>query len=135
VKKDDDLTGLTYNGATLTLSSSTGINFYFTLASGHSINEYTFTVNGEEVAAAYNKSMKKYYVVYENVAAQKLGVPVEVVVTRNETETEEATTQTISFSVLTYGYSVVYNNAKATLIEVAKALYQYNVAAIAYFGR
>lgn len=112
--------GISFLGATLMLDSEVSIRMYYELEEGANIEDYTFTINGEEVEV--QKNATGYYVKTAPIAAKNLD-------------------DMFEFSVggLTVKYGALsYVNAKLTspkpeMVYLAKALYAYNAAAETYF--
>ncbi len=121
--KSGSVEGITVNSATLLLDSETTIRIYFTLTGEKTIDEYTFTVDGQEVTPVEKGG--RYYISYSNIAAHKLG----------DMHTFCIDGFTLTYSGLSY-VNVLLNDANSTpaAIDMAKALFAYYEAAAAYAG-
>ena len=121
--------GISYTSGSLELQSDTGIRLYYTLEKGHSISEYTFTLDGEEVTPVL-KSGRRYYVAIKGIAARQM----------NEWHTVTVTdaadnTITTKYSGLSYPAAVVASDAASdTLKNLARSIYLYWEAAHNYFN-
>lgn len=118
------VTGLTYYGTSLMLTTKTAIRHYFELTSGN-ITDITFTHNGTTLTPVQKGSL--YYVEITDIAATDLGEMYDLTMTKG---TEQAN--------LTYG---PYTNVKAIVEGVdysdssknmMAALYAYGQAAVEY---
>jgi hypothetical protein len=129
--KSGSTEGLTLKSATLEFESGTSINVYYTLADGHNISEYTFTINGKEVTAEYNAGKKAYGVTVASIACNELQNMYEFKAVRKGTSEE----LTLRYGAYSYAYSKLSNASTAeTLKNLMKAMYYYNQKAIAYFN-
>ena len=117
----------TFAGATLALESETTLNIYFTLADSVSIEDLTFSVDGNTISP---KLSGEYYVIpITNIKANDIDKVFAISVTKGEE------TETFRCSVYAYCYSVLSDTKgqyKDELKNTLKALYYYNVAADAY---
>ena len=124
------VTGLTVASMSLTLESLTTVNLGFTVASGHQLGEYSFTLDGRPVTP--QKSGSRYYITVPNVAAKELDTVYTV------TATNGSQTMTVTCSALSYAYNTLKNYestaGKEALCTLVRALWAYNQAANAYFG-
>jgi hypothetical protein len=121
------VTGLSANAISLMLESTTEINIKFKLAAGHSIDEYSFALDGKPVTPVYKGGL--YIVTVYDIPANELNVRHSMVVTAGSEKLE------ISTCALSYCYSVLANNLLTEeMRDTCKALYLYNQAANAYFG-
>lgn len=116
----DKDSGIDYKGSKLTLESTTAIKHYFMLTDDKTIDDYTFTVNGETVMPT--KSGDMYYVTVSNISAQNLGTDYAV----------KAGGLRLTYSPMSYTYSALTQTDKTTLQDVTRALYLYNQAAVEY---
>ena len=118
--------GLKYVGSTLTLEETTTVSHYFELGLGRSISDYTFTVNGQVVTPV--RSGTYWKVTAANVPAQNLDDAHTLTVSRSNQ------TGTLSYSALSYAYSVLRQQPESDLATLCRNLYVYNQAADAYFS-
>ena len=118
--------GLKYVGSTLTLEETTTVSHYFELGLGRSISDYTFTVNGQVVTPVRSGTYWKVTAV--NVAAQNLDDAHTLTVSHG------SQTGTLSYSALSYAYSVLRQQPESDLATLCRNLYVYNQAADAYFS-
>lgn len=127
VRSSDDMLpeGLTYYGSSLTLETITTFTHYFTVAEGHSIDEYTFTVSGQPVEV--KEADGKYRVDFINIAAKDLDKFQTLTVSGHGKE------YNISYCALSYARTAIKNNLAAA--ELSRALYKYFKAAEAYFAQ
>ena len=120
-------TGVSYYASSLLLQSETTLRFYFTLEEGE-IGDYTFKLGSKEVTPVQNG---EYWTIdVPNVTAKNLSKSYTVNVS-----SAEGNVLTVKASGLSYAYSALSGGSnEQTLIDLAKGLYLYNRAAIAYFG-
>ena len=122
--------GVTALGPRLVLESETEIRFYF--SSDVDLSSLSCTVNGETatIESRTDGGVTVYYVAVENIAAKDLDKMQDIKI---GTDGEYAS---ISYSALSYVRSALLaENTSAELKEIVCALYQYSVAADAYFGQ
>ena len=120
------VTGLKPNAVSLNLLSATEINMKFALEDGHTIDEYSFTLDGKEVTPVYKDDL--YVVTVHDISARDLDRSHTLVVTAGS-ETLE-----IQCCALGYCYTVLNGNLlSAAMQDTCRALYLYNQAAHAYF--
>lgn len=126
--KSDNITGISYYGTSVMLTSSTKITNYFTLADQATVGDYVFKVNGKQVEAV----MKEGYVavVADNILAKDFDKDYVITIEKgNET-------LTITNSVFDYAGTIMRGSEyKPELKEVVKAMYDYNQAAKAYANK
>ncbi len=104
--------GIEYCGSTLLLESETAVRHYFRVAEGTSVPE-SMTQKGDY-----------YYVQTGSIAANKLNEAI---------DTKIGDSFTISYSAMSYAYAVLNDGSDdQSLIDLVKALYLYNQAALAY---
>jgi len=116
--------GLTYSGSTLTLQTITLFTHYFTLAEGHTIDEYTFTDEKGPVEAVADGD-GVYKVVFRDIPAKKLGE------FQTLTISGHGKVYTIKYCPLSYARAAVKNNLEEA--NLCRALYKYYIAADEYF--
>ena len=114
--------GITADGATLLLESDVAIRVYFMLDEGADISDYTFAINGEEVAVRKNSG--GYYVQTAPIPAKNLDDMFEFTVDG----------LTISYGGLSY-VKTMLESEKEEDVYMVKALFAYNAAADAYFAK
>ena len=113
--------GIKLTSAVLVLESETSIRIYFTLTGEKSIEEFIFTVDGEEVTPVEKNGT--YYVAYENIAAHELGDMHEFCIGG----------YTVTYAGLSYVNQVLSSGiTDSATIDLAKALFAYCQAALAY---
>ena len=122
--KDGAVEGINYYGTSVLLKSETSISHYFTLEEGHHIEDYTITLNGEQLVPVLKDG--KYYVDITGINAKDLAQTFEVKVS-NQQET-----MTLTFGVFSYANIVVNGNYSEDLKAVVRAMYPYYQAADAY---
>jgi hypothetical protein len=130
VQNTGNAEGIGYTSGSLMLDSDTGIRVFFTVEDNHSIDEYTFTVDGTEVEPMLQTG-KKYFVTIKNMAAKELNVwhTIEVTDSNNNTLTTK-------YCGLSYTYAVVTNaNAPDTLKNLCRAVYLYWDGAYKFFNQ
>jgi hypothetical protein len=128
-------TGIAIKGYSALLEDETTFKFVFALADGADIADYTFTYTdgtAAPVALEAKKAADGTYCVYiEDIAAALLDQRYTLTVTNTD-----GTSYSLTTSVLCYVKSVINNsNNTEAKINMAKALYLYNQAANAYFGK
>jgi hypothetical protein len=132
-EKEEDIKGtvegLSYYKNSMEVESDTRLRTYYTLASGHSIDEYEFTIDGAE-AEAHRSSSTRYGTVKADIVSTDLGE--KYTFTAKKKGNEEAYI-TIRASVLSYCYTILEENKSEEAVNVAKAMYNYSQAANAYF--
>jgi len=113
-----------FAGSNLVLESETTLNVYFEPLTGITLNDLTFTVDGEDIAAT--QSGKYLVISIKNVKANELDNRFDISVTNGTIN------GTFQCSVFAYCYSVL-NDTEGTftneLKNTVKALYLYNAAA------
>ncbi|MBR5448964.1 MAG: hypothetical protein IKV43_03160 [Clostridia bacterium] len=125
--------GIAPSGWMLSLLSKTTARFYFNLADGHAISEYTFTVvkpNGEEITVTPAKDGERYRIDVADIGAAELDETYTILVS------DGTDTARISFTALCYASTVLGGgSSNPELINLAKALKLYSDAANAYADR
>ena len=115
--------GIKVNQMTLLLDSETTVRIYFELTGDKTIDQYTFLVDGKEVAPVEKNGL--YYVQIPNISAHRLGRMYEITVGGI----------TVTYGAMSYVNQVLnYADATPETVEMAKALFAYYQAAIAYKG-
>ena len=112
--------GIEISGASLLLDYETTLRVYYKLTGDKTIDEYTFTINGEEVTPAEKNG--EYYIELKNIAAHKL----------NTFHQFTVGGLTLDYSALSYVNTVLTKSTDEVTINMVKALYAYNVAAQNY---
>ena len=107
---------------TLLLDSETTVRCYFELTGDKSIEEFTFTVDGEEVTPVYKDGY--YYIEKANIAAHRL----------DDMHTFTCGNITITYGGMSYVNQVMTYYTSGTTFDMASALYAYSKAAEAYIG-
>ena len=123
------VTGLTITSYYLSLLSSTNVNLELSLAEGHTIGEYTFTLDGNSITPSLTDG--SYVLVISNISARGLDTPHELVITHG-TESYSVTVFGLSFARTVLNSSRYDSNTE--LRNLCKAIYLYNDAANTYFG-
>lgn len=128
----DDTKGISIDSTTLLLESQTELRIYFTLEDGKSMDDYTFSLNGapNKVRIDYNSTKKKYYAAIEDIGPAALDTMYTLtVIPKNETDAVIK----LTYSALSYVKTVQeLDTTSASLKQLMKALYYYNVQADAY---
>ena len=106
--------GLSYSGSSLSLSSLTGINHYFTLDSGKKISDYTFKVNGKVVTPVEENGM--YCVSVKGISAKNLTADYTVSVTGNNQ------TYTLKYSAMDYSNLALNKSDNNALKNLSKSI-------------
>ena len=114
--------GIEVAGASLLLDSETTVRVYFKLTGDKTIDQYTFTVDGQEVTPVANGG--KYYVEVRGIGAHRL----------DEFHTFTVGGMTVNYCALSYVNVVLDKATDQTLIDCVKALYAYAMAAEAYIA-
>ena len=115
--------GIEVTSMTLLLDSETTIRVYFKLTGSKTIDQYNFQVNGKTVTPVFKNGM--YYVQIPNIPAHRLSDMYQVTVGGI----------TVDYSAMSYVNQVmIHPEAPAEAINMAKALFAYYEAAIAYKG-
>lgn len=112
--------GIRYSGSKLSLESETAVKHYFSLTGSKTIDQYTFTVNGQTVVPA--KSGDLYCITVNSISAKNL----------SEKYAVKVGGLTLNYSAMSYANSAMTRTSKAALQDVTKALYLYNQAALNY---
>ena len=118
--------GITKRTKTVMFESDNTLRMYFYLDDAD-LNKYTFTLNGAEVTPMRLES-GRYYVEQKNVASAELSV------FNTFTVSDGVDTFTAECSALSYAYGRQQSSANADMVNLAKLLYRYSLAADAYFG-
>ena len=119
--------GLDVVGYSLTLEEATTLSFYFSPQLGHSIDEYSFEVDGAEAEPAWTG--QRWKVTVANIPAQNLEDFHTVTATRKST----GQSATVRACALSYASSVLRSKPGSNLEALCQALYLYNRAANAFF--
>lgn len=122
---DGDLEGLNYAGSSVLIQSDNTIHHYFKITNNAKIDDFTFSINQQEVKPKVNGDY--YYISLDNINAKDLGV-MNTVVIRNALNQEVK----LDYSVLSYGYLVFQGQQPVALQELVKSLYSYHMAAKFY---
>lgn len=128
VPRNETHEGITYIGATLTLVDTPFVRYYFTLNNGNSINDYTFTINGENKTPDNNAN--GYYIEADPVFAYELDKQQNIIVKKGNDEAFN-----FKFSAVKWMESVSVNVNKPDEQNAAKAMYNYYIAAQTYYNR
>ena len=107
--------------ASLLLQEGTTLRITF---QAESLSGLTFTVNGERVAVR-SLADGTYCLEIDNISAQQLG----------DAYTVKINDFTLQFSALSYAKIVLDKSGDENLINLIKAMYLYNQAAVEYFGQ
>lgn len=115
--------GLNYAGSTLLLDSAVVVRHYFTLSGDAKMESYTFTAGGETLTPVEKDG--KWYI----------DLPAKTVADFGEAVTLGTGTFTLSYSPMSYIYTVLANKDKydATLVALAGGFALYYQAAVTYF--
>ena len=120
--------GLSYYGSSVLLESETTIRHYFKLTSGD-ITDHTFLLDGEAVTPVNEAGTNYWYIDIPNIVSKDL----------DRVYVLEADGMTIEYNALSYAYAALnaYGNdaAKGAMCNTVRALYEYNLAANAYFEK
>jgi len=118
--------GLSYFGSSVLLESETTIRHYFRLTSGE-ISDHSFLVDGKAVTPMNETGTTYWYIDVPNIVSKDL----------DRVYTVEADGMTIEYSVLSYAYTALLKYSddpfSVPVCNTVKALYEYNLAANAYF--
>ena len=115
--------GITKQTMTVMFMSDNALRQYFYLDDA---DKYTFTLNGEEVTPT-EKNSGCYYVEMSNIASGLLST------VYTFTVSDGKNTYTIKSSALGYAYGRQENSSNEAMVNLAKLLYRYSLAADAYF--
>lgn len=118
--------GLTYVGTTVNFNSDNALKVVFNVAEGHTIDEYSFKVDGHD-AEAVLRGGSDYQLVVPNIAAAELALEHTFVVY------DDANTYSLTTSPMIYAKSIANTSNNDKMVALAKALYLYNVAATGKF--
>lgn len=124
--RTQDLEGLAFSGVSFMFKEDSAIRYKFSLSGGHSIDEYSFSVNGTSVEPTLNSG--KYMIEIGNIRARDLGTEYQVVV-----KDRDGNEQTLSYSGITYARTLILQGSTENAKNAAKAMYLYYKAAVAYF--
>ena len=117
--------GMTLKSISLLLQSETTLRVYFTLDEGKTLADYTFAVDGKAVTPVADGD--RYFVEVAGIAAAEL----------DENHVFNLGGFQLTCSALTYVHNI-QNNAELfseAVVNMVIALYEYNQAANAYFGK
>ena len=114
--------GIKIESTTLLLDSTTTLRVYFQLTGEKTIDQFTFTVDGQEVAPI--QKGERYYVQISSIAAHELDTFHQVTVGG----------LSMTYSALSYVNTVLNVSTDEAVVNMAKALYIYAMAAEAYAG-
>ena len=141
VKNGD--TKISYGGSSVVLESATELKFYFSLKNGATVDDYTFTVDGQEITTATTGDIRlvlnpsgEYSIDIKNIAVAQLDKMYTISVVEKSSGTEKFN---IKYCVLSYAYNKVNKYEQGTetnmdLINAVRSMYLYHVAAKAFFG-
>jgi hypothetical protein len=119
---------ITRMSLSLKLISKTELNFYFTTDGSVDLSELTLTLNGVEVSAEKITQLdaNKYCLTIDGIAAKELADAQTITISYgNET-------RTVVYSALTWAVKQQHSTNETTA-NMAKALYNYYLAALDYF--
>ena len=115
--------GVVINDLSLVLESETSLKIYF---SASSLDDIVCKVGGVVVTPVATGRTNEYCITIDNIAAKDLGNVYQIMIGD----------YVVNSSALTYGYLALrYEGASDGIVNVVKALYLYNQAAIAYFAK
>ena len=136
---------ITRSGSTLDLREATVLAHNFVIASGYSVDDFVFTVDGNVVTMSSTGAYRlvyengKYKLVISGIGSGELQKTHKVIV--RSASSGEVLIAIGNYSALSYVYTVVEkinpDTAPASnlnLLKTMKALYLYNRAAMAYWG-
>ncbi|MCI6561020.1 MAG: hypothetical protein MR434_06380 [Ruminococcus sp.] len=115
--------GLKLTEMTFILETETTLRLYF---KSENIENYTFKLDGTDVTLNKIEEESLYYVEIANISAKDLNTNHTLII-NDECE--------FNFSALSYAYAALKTGKNDNLCNVVKALYKYNEAANAYFGK
>ena len=118
-------TGVSKVTMTVVFDSDNTLRVYYKYDSGVDPYSYTYNINGKKATLKNNSN--GYYVEVNNLAADKLSQ------TYQFTVKDKTTSYTVNASALSYARGLA-SNSNVNTQNLAKALYLYNQAAVAYVG-
>ena len=121
--KDANASAVGENGISLSLKSETYLNVYFK----KDVKVTAANLNGAKIAV--QKSGKEWVAKITGITAKNLGNQYTLTITNG------STTSTQKYSALSWAYNIINNGTSAKAIPLAKALYLYQQAAVAYFTK
>ena len=125
--------GLTFRSMQLYLETTPTMRFYFTLADGYAIGEYSFkltTASGDYyLSPEYDDDNDRYYVDVENIPAKHIGTAFTVSATNNNDSTVYSIESSVNCYIKIALDNVGTTPAKANML---KALYLYGSCANAF---
>lgn len=114
--------GVNVTELSLVLEAETSLKVFFTATD---LDGLEITVDGVAVTAVATGRTNEYCITIENISAKALGNAYAIAIGE----------YMMNVSALTYAYSALnYGGASTGIVNVAKALYLYNQAAVAYFA-
>ena len=114
--------------STLLVEADHTYRYYYYLAEGADVSNYTFKIDGTVVTPTYDEDNDRYYVQIPGIPSGKLS-------TAHTFSVSDGTdTRTTEASALSYAYGRVLNSSNEALKVLSKALYLYSMAANDYFG-
>ena len=118
--------GVTKRTKTMLIESDNSLRQYFYIEDAN-IGNYTFTLNGDPVTPR-RKEAGKYYVQQSNIASALLSTEYTFTVS------DGTDTYTIQCSAVGYAYGRQEKSDDPTMVNLAKLLYRYSLAADEYFA-
>ena len=114
----------------LFLTSETSMRIYYNFSGESNIENYVFTVDGEEVPVVASGTGNEYFVEISDIPAAYLDRKYSIMAYNNA----DATSVTVETSAVCYASDVVNNPESDELkVKAMKALYLYNLAAKKFF--
>ena len=127
--KIGELEGINIYSSSLILDANTTIRHYFKVSEGHSISDYTFTLDGA-ISLTPVKKGNYYCVDIEGIPAHRIDTLSKVTVSKGEESV------IIGFSPLSYAKTVLERNSANDydLINLLKSFYNYSCKSEVYYS-
>ena len=120
--------GITKIANSVLFQADNTLRTYYMYEAGTDISKYTFTVDGAEAEVTDDAAKKRCYIDVPAIAAKNLGD------VHTFTVSDGAATHTYKISADGYAYKMVNTSKNPAMVDLAKALYLYNLAAVEYFS-
>ncbi|MBQ1376498.1 MAG: hypothetical protein IIY77_00875, partial [Lachnospiraceae bacterium] len=122
-------TGITKSANSVLFQSDNTLRMYYFYNSGTALSKYTCTVDGKAGKITNQPDSLRFYVQYPAIAAKNLDDVHTFVIT------DSKSTHTYKISAIGYAYKMVTTSKDPTMVDLAKALYLYNIAAVEHLGK
>ena len=121
--------GISSTANSVLFQSDNTLRTYFMYEEGTDVSKLSFQVDGEAAQATDQSSSKRCYLSVPAVAAKNLDDE------HVFTVSDGTNTYSYTISAIGYAHKMIETSTNEAMVNLAKALYLYNQAAIAYLGK